>query len=194
MANGQVNQPPVPLTVYVSFMAGITDRTAEQLIAFISDLSNRGVQTVHLLLSTPGGSIATGMHLHNVLKGMPIKIITHNVGNVDSIGNVIFLAGDERYACDNATFMFHGAGFGLQNPVQLEEKELTEKLQAIQADNQRIVDVVSTHTSINTKELHDWTKLGKTISAQDALGFGICNELRAVSIPAGTQVFQIAFK
>ncbi len=41
-------------------------------------------------------------------EGVPYKLITHNVGNVDSIGNVIFLAAEERYACSTSTFMFHG--------------------------------------------------------------------------------------
>ena len=62
------------------------------------------VQRVYLLLSTPGGSVMNGMNLYNVLKGMPFELITHNVGNVDSIGNVIFLAGEKRYATANATF------------------------------------------------------------------------------------------
>jgi ATP-dependent protease ClpP protease subunit len=40
-----------------------------------------------------------GLNIYNVLIGLPFELITHNVGNVDSIGNAIFLAGSKRYAC-----------------------------------------------------------------------------------------------
>jgi hypothetical protein len=39
------------------------------------------------------------------------QLVTHNVGNVDSIGTVIYLAGEERFACPQATFMLHGVSF-----------------------------------------------------------------------------------
>ena len=37
--------------------------------------------------------------VYNAMIAMPYPIITHNIGNVDSIANVIFLAGGTRYAC-----------------------------------------------------------------------------------------------
>ena len=34
-----------------------------------------------------------GLNLNNLFRGLPFELITHNIGNVDSIGNAIFLAG-----------------------------------------------------------------------------------------------------
>jgi ATP-dependent protease ClpP protease subunit len=48
------------------------------------------------MLSSPGGHVMLGMNLYNVLRALPIKLTTHNVGNVDSIGNAVFLAGNPR--------------------------------------------------------------------------------------------------
>ncbi len=122
--------PPhsIPETVYVSFSAEINPNTTETLIATISNMANKGVKTVHLLISTPGGSVMNGMNLYNILRGLPIHLITHNVGNIDSIGNAVFLAGAERYACPHSTFMFHGVGFDITAGMRLEEKFLKEKL------------------------------------------------------------------
>ena len=102
---------PTPGTVYVSFSADINPTTTETLIGLCAKLSQEGATTIYLLLSTPGGNVHNGINLYNMLKSMPFKLITHNVASVDSVGNVVFLAGDERYACANATFMFHGVGF-----------------------------------------------------------------------------------
>ncbi len=104
-------QPPVqplPPVVYVAFSAEIIAMTTESLIAQMANLANQKVPQVYLMLSTPGGNVMNGMNLYNVLRGLPFELITHNVGNVDSIGNVIFLAGTKRYAAPNSTFMFHG--------------------------------------------------------------------------------------
>ena len=80
--------PPV---VYVSFSAEIIPATTESLIATLANCANQGVPEVYLLLSTPGGSVMHGLNLYNVLKSMPFTLTTHNVGNIDSIGNAIFL-------------------------------------------------------------------------------------------------------
>jgi ATP-dependent protease ClpP protease subunit len=37
-----------------------------------------------------------GLTTYNFLRAMPFTLINHNIGNVDSIGNVILLAGQER--------------------------------------------------------------------------------------------------
>ena len=95
-------------TAYVSFSAEVNAHTTESLIAAMANCAMQGAAEVNLLLSTPGGSVMNGMNLYNVLRSFPFKLVTHNVGNVDSIGNVIFLAADTRYACAHSTFMFHG--------------------------------------------------------------------------------------
>src|SRR5437660_794178 len=122
-------QQQLPQRVYVSFSADINPTTTEGLLGVCAQLANNRVQEVYLLLSSPGGSVMHGMNAYNVLRGMPFKLITHNVGNVDSIGNVIFLAGQERYACDNATFMFHGVAAGIgSGQTRMEQKELRERI------------------------------------------------------------------
>jgi hypothetical protein len=103
----QANQKP-PETMYVNFSAEIIPSTTEALLATVGNAVNQGVKTVYLNLSTPGGQVMNGLNLYNVLRGYPIELITHNVGNVDSIGNTVFMAGSKRYACPHSTFMFHG--------------------------------------------------------------------------------------
>jgi ATP-dependent protease ClpP protease subunit len=105
-------QPQVPpnAAIYVTFSGEINAHTTESLIAAMANCANARAREVHLLMSTPGGAVMNGINLYNVLRGMPFKLVTHNVGNVDSIGNAIFLAGEERYACPHSTFMFRRRG------------------------------------------------------------------------------------
>jgi hypothetical protein len=57
--------------------------------------ANQGVEEVHLLLGTPAAGVDAGLTVYNVLKGMPFNLITHNTGNVASIGVAVYLAGEE---------------------------------------------------------------------------------------------------
>ena len=145
-------QQGAPL-VYVSFSAEIIPSTTESLIATMTNLINLQVQEVYLLLSTPGGSVMNGMNLYNFLKGLPFELVTHNIGNVDSIGNVVFLAGNKHYATANATFMFHGVGFENPQNQRLEEKFLRERLDGILSDQKRIGNIISQHTNLSGREI-----------------------------------------
>src|SRR5438309_2989579 len=111
MADAQGQLIPDPKIVYISFSAEISPHTTESLLAVLANCVNQKIGTVYLMLSTPGGSVMNGLNIYNVLIGMPFELITHNVGNVDSIGNAIFLAGSKRYACPHSTFMFSRSGF-----------------------------------------------------------------------------------
>lgn len=145
------SQTPTPETVYVTFNAEITPNTAEGLLAVMANCATQKVKTVYLAFSTPGGDVMQGMTLYNVLRGMPFELITHNVGNVDSIGNAVFLAGNKRYACPHATFMFHGVGFNVQQnqTVRLEEKNIREMLENITSNHRRIGTVLEERTKID---------------------------------------------
>ena len=97
--------------IFLAFSAPITPQTAQTLMLNIAQQIQQGFTTLHLLFSTPGGQVDAGITLHNTLRALPVRLIMHNTGNIDSIGNAVFLAAEERYASPNSRFMFHGVGF-----------------------------------------------------------------------------------
>jgi len=186
----------VPQRVYVSFSADVNPTTSEALLAACAQIANAGIPELYLLLSTPGGSVMHGMNVYNVLRGMPFKLITHNVGNVDSIGNVIFLAGQERYACANATFMFHGVAAGLApNQLRMEQKDLRERLDSVEHDNARIAAIIKARTTFtDAAEVEALFLEAKTKNPDYAKTKGIIHDIREVQIPAGAPVQQLVFQ
>jgi ATP-dependent protease ClpP protease subunit len=184
----------VPDTYYVSFSAEINPNTTESLISVMANLVNQRVKTIHLLISTPGGSVMNGMNVYNILRGLPVELITHNVGNVDSIGNAIFLAGSKRYATPQSTFMFHGVGFDIANRVRLEEKNLREQLQSILSDQKRIGAIITERTKVSEKDASTLFLEAQTKNAADAISMGIIHEIRDVQIPVGGPVISLVFQ
>ncbi len=180
--------------IYVSFSAEINANTTEALIALLAQHVNAGIKEVYLMLSTPGGAVMNGLNLYNVLRALPVKVITHNVGNVDSIGNAIFLAGEERYACPHSTFMFHGVGFDIPGQTRFEEKVLRERLGAILADQKRIGSIIAERTKLKGAQIRSLFKEARTKDADYARGVGIVDDVRDVTIAPGFPVFSLVFQ
>jgi ATP-dependent protease ClpP protease subunit len=181
----------VPQTAYVSFSAEINVNTTETLIAAMAQLVNQRIRNVHLLLSTPGGNVMNGMNLYNVLRGLPVHLTTHNVGNVDSIGSAIFLAGEMRYASQHSTFMFHGVSFQAQGA--LDQKSLLERIGSLNTDQKRIGDIIKSRTSLDEQTIASLFLEAQTKDARFALDCGFVHEIREVQIPAGAPIVPLVF-
>jgi ATP-dependent Clp protease, protease subunit len=180
-------------SIYVTFSAEINQNTTEALIALLSQQINMGVKEVYLLLSTSGGNVMNGLNLFNILRSMPVKLTTHNVGNIDSIGNVIFLAGQERYACPGSTFMFHGVGLDIPGQTRLERRFLRERLDSIAADEHRIGSIIEGRSRLNQRQIKNLFKEARTKDANYARSVGIVDEIREATIPEGAPIFSLVF-
>lgn len=180
-------------TAYISLSAEINVTTTEQIIALSCQLVTQGHNRLYFLASTPGGGVMNGINVYNILRGLPAKIVFHNVGNVDSIGNAIFLAGDERYACPHSTFMFHGVGFDMTT-ARIEQKNAQEMLDGILADQKRMADIMVERTNLNASQADDLFKEARTKDASYAASTGIVSDVRDVNIPAGSPIFSLVFQ
>jgi ATP-dependent protease ClpP protease subunit len=189
----QALQAP-PHTVYVSFSAEIVPHTTESLIATVTNLTNQGVKQIYLMLSTPGGSVMHGMNIYNVLRALPVDLVTHNMGNVDSIGNAVFLAGAKRYACPHSTFMYHGVGFDVPQPTRVEEKFLRERLDGIVSDQKRIGSVIEERTRLGKEDIAKLFLEAQTKDAAFAASCGIIDEICDVQIPSGSSIVSLVFQ
>jgi len=189
-----INIPTGAPLVYVSFSAEINTSTTENLIGVMANCANAQVKQVYLLLSTTGGAVKDGFNLYNVLRGMPFELVTHNTGNVDSIGIIIFLAGSKRYATQHSTFMFHGITFPVQQQQRVELKYLKERLSGLISDQKRIGSLITQHTKVSDTEIAKLFLEGQTKDSEFAVDKGIIHEIREVQIPTGCPVISLVFK
>jgi ATP-dependent protease ClpP protease subunit len=114
--------------VFIVFDAEISQVTAEGLLAAAATCATNNVKKVSLAICTSGGDVTQGIAIYKTLRAMPFELTTYNVGNVDSIKNAVFLAGEKRYAAKHSTrldlrlrdvyvprsFMEHSAGCSAQ--------------------------------------------------------------------------------
>lgn len=179
--------------IYINFSAEINQQTSEALMNFLANQINKGEKEIYILLSSPGGSTRDGITLYNYIKSLPVKVIIHNNGIIDSIANVIFLSGEERYALPHSSFLFHGVGFDVNQPIRLDEKELKEKIKIIERDQKLINEIIAERTNTSIEEIRKLFLEAQTKTPEEAKKMGLIQEIKEVKIPEGINVFSFVF-
>ncbi len=96
-----------------------------------------GATELELHMSTEGGNMTAGFALYFFLKSLPLPLTTHNVGSVESVGVVIFLAGSKRYACPGTRFLVHPLHWGFGSLVAADHSRVSEWRDCLDFDAER---------------------------------------------------------
>lgn len=180
--------PEEEKTLYLTLSSPISDQIANQLVAQV-DTAIRSQKFTHLyiLINSPGGSVNGGIFLYNYLRSLPIKITTHNLGQVDSIGNVIYLAGQDRFAAPATTFLLHGVTLTIRGQATMTRGLLEERLSQIKQDEKRIESIITDRTTLGVRKLAGFFRAGRSLSPSEALGYGIVTEIKIPEIPENAE-------
>lgn len=179
--------------ICISFISHVDAQTAQVLVGTMFDAMNRGHDEIHLMMSTPGGSVSDGIAVYNTIISMPVPVHTYNTGTCDSIGNVIFAAGRTRTAFPASRFMFHGVGFDIQM-ARFELKDLNQRTENIKNDQSMIGDILVKHTNLAAEDVDSLFLEAAFLRSQEAFNRGIVDEVRDVCLPKGVPVLQLIFQ
>ena len=100
-----------------------------------------GASEIELHMSTEGGNMTAGFALYFFLKSLPLPLTTHNIGSVESVGVVIFLAGTKRYACPGTRFLVHPLHWGFGNLVAADHSRVSEWRDCLDFDAERYASI-----------------------------------------------------
>jgi len=124
---------------------------------------------------------------------LPLRLTTHNVANVDSAGILVFLAGAQRHVVPHGSFAFHGVSIVPTPGQAIYERDLRQSLDYVLAEQRRIGAVYVERTRMSEEEVAEIFRTPRTIHATDAVGFGIVDVVREVTIPAGSPLIGLVF-
>jgi ATP-dependent protease ClpP protease subunit len=148
-------------------------------------------EALYFSFSSPGGNVAAGITLYSFLRGLPIEIIMHNTGSVDSIATAIFLAGDKRYACQHSTFLFHGVAVGVQQAANLTLSTLRELISGVEQDENKIIQIMTNRTNLSDSELRELFRVGEAKPPIFAESKGIVHSIRDLNIPRNAKLISL---
>lgn len=182
------------LPTVIKFFAPVIDTSINALLNAVDQKMKEGQRDFILLISSPGGSVFHGLSAYNYLKGIPVRITTHNFGSVDSIGIVLYCGGARRLSVPQARFLLHGVSTQFPHPTSLEEKQLEETLKGLRIDLENIAKVIAANTGKPLDEvvaaMHDRT----TLNPEEAKAWGLVHDIVTELFPAGAEVISIQYQ
>ena len=177
--------------VYIKFFAIVNSNSANALMTAIDQQIAKGKKKIVLLISTPGGTVFHGISIYNYLKGIPITVETHNFGSIDSIGNILYVAGEKRYSVPDARFLLHAVTSQFAQNSALEEKQLEERLKGLQIDVENMAKIIGKETSKSTDEILKAMSDRTTLTPDEAKKYGLVHEIKSELFPKGAELITI---
>lgn len=145
-----------------------------------------GASELELHMSTEGGNMTAGFALYFFLKSLPLPLTTYNVGSVESVGVVIFLAGQKRYACPGTRFLVHPLHWGFGSLVAADHSRVSEWRDCLDFDAERYAMIFDSATAGAPQPQDIRTNLcgnARLFTAEEAKLAGIIHEATQAKLP-----------
>ncbi len=178
-------------TTYVRFFVGVDESSVKSLLSSVDEELNQGAERLVLMVSSPGGSVYSGLSAYNYLKGLPVEVVTHNFGSADSVSTVLYCAGARRLCVPHARFLLHGVNANFSQGASLEEKQLEERLKSLRIDTENIAGVIAANCGRLEEEVHQAMLERTVLNPEEAIKWGLVHEIQQVLFPVGARVLTI---
>jgi ATP-dependent Clp protease, protease subunit len=179
-------------TIYINYFDVIDEKRVKAIMSICSDIiANAHPKTLYFLFSSNGGSVDAGVTLYNFLMALPVEIVMHNTGSIDSIANVIFCAGSKRKASPHSAFLFHGVQMNFSQGAGLTNSQLAEVHSRLKTDEQKIQGILIERTNLTAEEINQLFVQGEAKNPAFAISKGVIHEICPPLIPKDTPLVTI---
>jgi ATP-dependent Clp protease protease subunit len=155
----------------------VNDDSARAVVQKILYFDGEKKGDIKLYINSPGGSISAGLAIYDAMQYASSDISTICMGQAASMGAVLLCAGakGKRYCWENSRVLIHqpliaGNMYGPASDIQIQAVEMLkirEKLNAILAK----------HTGQTVKKIEEDTDRDYFMAAEEALSYGIVDEV-----------------
>lgn len=176
----------------IHFTGPINSSTCGNLIGTCTKAIQQGATRLQLNIATMGGDCAYGFSLYNYLLALPIPVDTHNLGTVESMGNILYLAGERRTACPLSKFLFHPFHWTLHGAV--DHTRMLEYALSLEHDLKLYEEIVRQRTGGAPNQVdvrRCLTAESTIIEPQEALACGLIHAIDLVPIPEGASQWSV---
>jgi len=171
----------------VHFIGPINHNSAGAIRNNCLQALQNGATEIELHMSSEGGNMTAGFALHFFLKSLPVPLTTHNIGSVESVAVVIFLAGQKRYACPGTRFLIHPLHWGFGSLVAADHSRVSEWRDCLDFDAERYARIFLDATAAEGKATDirgNLTGNARIFDADEAVEAGITHGAIQARLPA----------
>ena len=172
----------------VHFLGPVTQITCDRTVDVCLNARRQGATEIRFHFSSEGGSTSLGFALFNFLRSLALPIIMHNVGNIESMAVIVYLAASRRLTCNNSRFLIHPLHFGFVGIAAADHSRILEWGQGLDSDAERYAKIFDNQTLNSIKPIKVKEHLfghAAIIDGAGAVAGGIAHEICDASIPEG---------
>lgn len=177
--------------LYVGYCGPIDDNGVSKIASVLNQAVNDQFDAVYLTMSSHGGFVDHGIYLYHHIRSLDeqLEVTIHNTGMIGSIAAAIYAGAKHRVACENSMFMIHP----VQNTPQgaMTHTSLQSILTSALADEERIDKILRERAAIPDDVLTRRRGMEVFFTAQQALEYGLVNEVGNFVLPPGNQIFHL---
>lgn len=162
------------------FLTGeVTDEMANNFVSELLYLVEKG-DPINIYINSPGGSVNAGLVIYDVIQACSdkIEINMYCIGKAASMGAVILAGGQKgrRYILPHSKVMIHEPliSGGMGGSATSIKKTADSILETKAITN----GILAKHTGKTMEEIDEATSFDNFMNAQEAIEFGICDEIR----------------
>ena len=161
----------------VLFLEGeVTDHMANLIVAQLLYLESEDAKKdIFMYVNSPGGSVTAGMAILDAMNFIKPDVSTTVMGIAASMGSLLASAGakGKRFILPNATHMIHqplGGARGQASDMEIQVKEIMRL-------KRQLTNIYVANTGQSYKKLERDMDRDNYLSAQDALEYGLVDEI-----------------
>jgi ATP-dependent Clp protease protease subunit len=161
--------------IQIMLTGNVDERAISRLLSEVTQRVGLGARSVLLGISSPGGNVYWGVTAYNFLRGLGIDVITHNLGQVDSIGGAIYAAGSRRLCVSQGRFLIHSVAWTFTGAVP--EKQLRDSLTQVERERDSIASILSECTGTPVEDVRNDMLQTRILDANEAVAYGFVHAI-----------------
>jgi ATP-dependent Clp protease protease subunit len=174
---------------YYTLSGDVNSDMVHRVFEAVSQMTEEGVDTAHVLLQSNGGYVSDGLCLYNFLANAPVKFVLYNAGAVASIAVILFLSGQRRYASETARFMVHKSHATASPGARPDALNII--VEGLRADDARTEAILRKHVELTPEQwaIHQYSDLH--LNSRDAKVAGMVDDIVDFAPPKGVHLRNI---
>lgn len=170
----------------IVFLQGqVEEQMANHMVAQLLLLDSQNHNPIQVYVNSPGGSVVHGLAIYDTMKLIKSPVHTLVIGQAASMGSLLAQSGTKRYMTSNARHMIHRVSSGTSGTsgsIHVQELELEDAKRSLEEAKKLNEKLTQIYVDHNTKgktynELYEIMKHDTYLSAQEALDFGLVDEI-----------------
>lgn len=148
-------------------------------------MRNDSDDAIEIVFNSPGGDVIAGLALFDFIQTVRrtgIHVTTSTIGYAASMAGILLQAGDTRVMGAESWLMLHEASFGAQGKTG----DIEDRVEWVKRVQERFLDIFAKRCQetdapkklTKTKLRNNWRRKDWWISSDEALAFGLVDEVR----------------